>query len=215
MKIIGHRGAAGLAPENTLAAIRAGVKAGADFIEFDVRQTRDGQLVLCHDPGLSRTFNIDKKVADLTLKQIRQSCPELPTLSEALTASQCQGVIVELKEVVDAAQLVKVFQRFPKLDIRVASFEVAALKAVQKQSPGQFCYFLQHRHWRRTLKTVQTVKADGLGLHYAAINPFLYYIAKRRGLQIYIYTLNWPWLAKIYQRIYPQIFICTDKPRLI
>lgn len=212
MKIIGHRGAAGLEPENTLAAIRAGVKAGADYIEFDVRQTRDGQLVLCHDPDLSRTFNINQKVADLTLKQIRKTCPELPTLSEALKTSTCQGVIVELKEIVDAAQLNKTFQKFPKLDIRVASFSVPALRAVKHQSPGQFCYFLQHRHWRKALRTVRNTNTDGLGLHYAAINPFLYLTAKRRGLQIYVYTLNKPWLAKIYRRIYPQIFICTDNP---
>jgi glycerophosphoryl diester phosphodiesterase len=55
MLIIGHRGAAGLAPENTMAAIAAGIEAGSDMIEIDVRLTRDNQLVVIHDPRLVRT----------------------------------------------------------------------------------------------------------------------------------------------------------------
>ncbi len=46
---VGHRGAAGHAPENTLAAIRKGISLGADFIEVDVQRTRDGRLVVMHD----------------------------------------------------------------------------------------------------------------------------------------------------------------------
>lgn len=54
MKIIGHRGAAGLALENTLESLRAGINAGAHSIEFDVRLTKDGEVVLCHDSDLKK-----------------------------------------------------------------------------------------------------------------------------------------------------------------
>ena len=50
MELIGHRGGAALAPENSIAAIAASVAAGADGVEVDVRLTRDGVLVLAHDP---------------------------------------------------------------------------------------------------------------------------------------------------------------------
>ena len=77
MLIIGHRGAAGLAPENTMAAIAAGIEAGSDMIEIDVRLTRDNQLVvlglgktqqsLTYDP-VAKTFKTraeDKALRDL------------------------------------------------------------------------------------------------------------------------------------------------------
>lgn len=54
MEIIGHRGAAGLAPENTLAAIKKAIATGVDAIEFDVRLTKDHHLILSHDPTLNR-----------------------------------------------------------------------------------------------------------------------------------------------------------------
>ena len=53
-EIIGHRGAAGLAPENTLESFEAAISAGADRIEFDVRRTMDGQAVIFHDLTLDR-----------------------------------------------------------------------------------------------------------------------------------------------------------------
>lgn len=52
---VGHRGAAGLAPENTLAAFAAGVSHGADAIEFDVRMSADGRFVVIHDPKVDKT----------------------------------------------------------------------------------------------------------------------------------------------------------------
>ncbi|MCE9537534.1 MAG: glycerophosphodiester phosphodiesterase, partial [Nitrospirae bacterium] len=54
---IGHRGAAGHAPENTLEAIHKGIALGVDFVEIDVRRTADGVLVALHDESVSRTTN--------------------------------------------------------------------------------------------------------------------------------------------------------------
>jgi glycerophosphoryl diester phosphodiesterase len=53
-EIIGHRGAAGLAPENTLESLAAAIRAGADRVEFDVRRTQDGQAVVFHDLTVDR-----------------------------------------------------------------------------------------------------------------------------------------------------------------
>jgi glycerophosphoryl diester phosphodiesterase len=51
---IGHRGAAALAPENTIAAFEAALELGVDFVEFDVLETPDGALVVAHDPSVYR-----------------------------------------------------------------------------------------------------------------------------------------------------------------
>src|SRR6266496_1470994 len=72
MQIIGHRGAAGLAPENTLLAIQKALDAGADWIEFDVHLTRDGHLVVIHDPNILRVSGHYATIKRSDLESIRQ-----------------------------------------------------------------------------------------------------------------------------------------------
>lgn len=70
--IIGHRGASAVAPENTIAAFQAAVDAGADGIEFDVRLSRDGVPVVIHDDTLYRTGGVRRRVADLTVAELKK-----------------------------------------------------------------------------------------------------------------------------------------------
>lgn len=67
--VIGHRGAARFAPENTLVGIRRGAELGARMVEFDVQPTRDGTVVLMHDTTVNRTSNGAGPVADMTYEQ--------------------------------------------------------------------------------------------------------------------------------------------------
>lgn len=94
---IGHRGARGLAPENTLPAFRAGVAAGADGVELDVQRTADGHLVVFHDDDLQRIAGIRGSVVTSTLAQLaeldvgRHFAPRfagepIPTLDQVIEA---------------------------------------------------------------------------------------------------------------------------------
>jgi glycerophosphoryl diester phosphodiesterase len=69
--IIGHRGAAAVAPENTMAAFQEAIAAGADGIEFDVRLSRDGVPVVIHDSTLRRTARLSSRIADLTWAELQ------------------------------------------------------------------------------------------------------------------------------------------------
>jgi glycerophosphoryl diester phosphodiesterase len=69
--IIGHRGASLHTPENTLAAFKQAVNQSAVAIEFDVKLTRDRQVVVIHDPGVSRTTNGQGLVSKLSLDEIK------------------------------------------------------------------------------------------------------------------------------------------------
>lgn len=95
--VVGHRGTVKFAPENTIAAFRKAIEWGADLIEIDVRETRDGHLVLMHDSTVNRTTNGAGKVAAMTLAEIKQldagswfssefKGERVPTLREALVA---------------------------------------------------------------------------------------------------------------------------------
>ncbi len=68
--VTGHRGAAGLAPENTLLAMQRGMEAGADFLECDIHLTKDNEIVVCHDITINRTTTGKGKIASLTLDEI-------------------------------------------------------------------------------------------------------------------------------------------------
>ena len=108
--MIGHRGAAGAAPENTLASIRKAREFGATWIEFDVKLTKDGHAILFHDDCLERTTDGRGTVAATTLAQIRRldaggwfgpafRGEPVPTLEQALAlcAELGLGINVEIK----------------------------------------------------------------------------------------------------------------------
>lgn len=96
MELIGHRGAAALGMENTLGAIAAGIAAGADGVEIDVRLCADGVPVLMHDPDVTRTTGGSGRVADLSIAALRRlGVPALEEVIEAVPADRV--LVVELK----------------------------------------------------------------------------------------------------------------------
>ena len=100
--VIGHRGAAGLAPENTLASFSHAVRLGVDAVELDVHLSADGRLVVIHDAGVERTTNGSGKVAATTFAALRRldagDGERIPTLDEVLEAVPARvAVNIELK----------------------------------------------------------------------------------------------------------------------
>jgi glycerophosphoryl diester phosphodiesterase len=97
--VVAHRAGGGIAPENTLAAIRQAIRLGVDYVEIDVRTTKDGRLVIMHDGSVDRTTNGHGAVRSLTLAEIRALTPnnrfgarfdgeKVPTLDEVLTLAK-------------------------------------------------------------------------------------------------------------------------------
>ncbi|MCU6791389.1 glycerophosphodiester phosphodiesterase [Paenibacillus sp. WQ 127069] len=70
---IAHRGAAGDAPENTLAAFRLGLEQGCDAIELDVHLSKDGEIVVCHDHTINRTSDRSGAICELTVDELKQA----------------------------------------------------------------------------------------------------------------------------------------------
>jgi len=100
--ITSHRGAGSLEPENTLRAMHRAIALGVDQIETDVQLTKDGHLILMHDPTVDRTTNGTGKIAELTFAEIRQLDAGLgecvPTLEETLAITRGKVVLqIELK----------------------------------------------------------------------------------------------------------------------
>src|SRR5690349_5071240 len=96
--IIGHRGARVLWPENSLGGFRKTLALGVDAVEFDVHQTRDGGIVVIHDPTLERTTLAsgpvgDRSLVEATAVELRDAGGErVPTLDQALDVYQEGGL---------------------------------------------------------------------------------------------------------------------------
>ena len=131
--IVAHRGASGMAPENTMEAYRLGVEVGADAIELDVHLTADGQLAVIHDETLDRTTDRSGRVADLTMDEIREADAgarftrpddeghpfagqglRVPTLPEVLEwLPETTGLVIEIKARAAADAVVQAIDGHP------------------------------------------------------------------------------------------------------
>jgi glycerophosphoryl diester phosphodiesterase len=132
---IGHRGAAALAPENTLASFRAAVAAGVDVIEFDVIRLRGGELVVAHSYDLHEVSHGAQRgtLRSMELSELRAVCPQLPTLDEALAyfveEAPQTGIHLDLKTVGAALEIAAALDRFGLAERSlVSSFHHAALR---------------------------------------------------------------------------------------
>lgn len=107
-KVFAHRGFSATAPENTLAAFQAALKAGAEGLELDVQMTRDGQVVVIHDEKVNRTTDGVGWVKDFTLADIRMldagawfdaeyAGQKIPLLSEVLELVADTQVLVNIE----------------------------------------------------------------------------------------------------------------------
>jgi len=195
---IGHRGAAGYAPENTLASIKKAVTLGVDFVELDVQATKDRRLVIFHDRRVDRLTIGKGAVAELNLIDLRRLLlpggHAIPTLEDALKAAEGKvGVMLELK----VPGLVE-----PALEI---------LKRSGFAGPVIVASFFHHEllHLRRLRPTAQTLallvgqpitpagfaleaKATHVGIAFDTLDKAYVETLRAAGLQVFAFTVNDP-----------------------
>jgi glycerophosphoryl diester phosphodiesterase len=142
MLCIGHRGAAALAPENTLRSLRAAVDAGVDLIEFDVLELREGELVLAHSNDLFEVSHGAARgtVREQTLSALCDLAPELPTLDDAMAffvdEAPHVGLHLDLKSVGVEMKVVAALGRFGLVErTLVTSFLPRGLREIARIEP--------------------------------------------------------------------------------
>jgi glycerophosphoryl diester phosphodiesterase len=137
---VGHRGAAALAPENTLRSFEAALACGVDAIEFDVLDLAGGPLVLAHSNDLAEVSHgaVAGSVRDRSLDELREVAPELPTLDEALAflAGRDVALHVDLKLTTRLDEVAAALARYGLSERAVmSSFHLASLAAVAVHAP--------------------------------------------------------------------------------
>ncbi len=219
MQIIAHRGASSLEPENTVRSFITAQDYKVNMIELDVRESREGELVVFHDHRMSRLFGVHQNVSHFTVEELkkisRDAGREIPTLAEALAAIQIPV----------------------NFDVKVHGIEKKLMNHIKKFSPGA----LVSSTYPGVLKKIRALDENiRLGLligkgelhllpiiHYLTwklklhsihpknvlANPISIPILRTLGKEIYVWTVNEP---HEYQRI-KQLGvdgIFTDCPQL-
>jgi len=212
--VIGHRGAAARAPENTLAGLRRAKALGCSWVEFDVRLTGDGVPVLCHDPKLDRTTDGSGPVAARSFAAIRDCDagawfgPEfaderVPTLDEALTLAAELGLAanIEIKSergrdyATAAAIAATLRDRAPP--VLVSSFQlpaVAAIRALAPQAARGVLFHLVPRSWR---ETAHRLGCTAIGADHRRLWPGRVAAIRDAGYPLMAYTVNDPKRARL------------------
>ncbi|HEY3899057.1 MAG TPA: glycerophosphodiester phosphodiesterase family protein [Chthoniobacter sp.] len=197
---IGHRGAAGHEPENTLRSVRRAIEMGAHGIEIDVRLVH-GELLVMHDAKLDRTTNgrgllVRKPLAVLRSLDAGKG-ERIPTLREVIeTIGQRAFLNIELKGRGTAKPVSSLIDQFVRErgwqygDFLVSSFMRAELRAIpDPQIPIGLLLTRPTRLYALSARRV----------HASAVNPAVRYVtarfvedAHRRGLRVFPYTANSP-----------------------
>ena len=209
--VIGHRGAAACAPENTLAGLRKASELGCLWVEFDVRLTADGHLVLLHDDELARTTDGHGSAGASLFAALRRydagawfgRCFEgelVPTLAEAvaLLGELGIGANVELKAVrgreaeTGAAAAATLCRLWPSQLAAplISSFQQGALAAARAGAPGiarGILFRAVPKNWRAAAESLDcaAIHADHRRLHPAIVGE-----VRELGYPVLAYTVN-------------------------
>lgn len=221
MKIIGHRGARELAPENTLASIQAALDYHVDEIEIDVRVTKDGVAILYHDPEI----HLGDRQQGLVIKnhslaEIRQQKPDIALLEDAIRlVNKRARLMIELKPNEPIQSTVDTIHRvlsegWQPSDFILGSFSQRTLIELHKALPsietiviGKFSGLL-HARWR-----AQQLKTKNISLNHHTLWWGFIRLLVREGYTLYTYTLNDPKKAARFTR-YGLYGVITDRPDL-
>ena len=238
--VIAHRGAAGNAPENTLAAIEEALRQGAVAIEVDLHQSADGVVVAIHDDTVDRTTNGEGKVGDLTIAQLKAldaggwfdskfAGERIPTLEEVLRAvPEETALILEVKGGNGTypgieSRIIGALRQAGRLNVILKSFSIEVLAAFERLDPdyGRLYVFSAHipflnlivDDWLR-IGNAFDQNVSWLQKHSSFITEGFVRRAQGRGIQVVAWNVHDP--AKMREMIDLRVdAIETDYPGLL
>ncbi len=201
--IVAHRGAAAKAPENTLASIRQAINDKADWVEIDVQETIDGEVVVIHDSDFMKLAGIDLKVWNGTLGQIRDidigswfdqkfSTERVPTLVEVLEEAKGKaGVVIELKYYGHDQQLEQrvvdiVEQLGMANEVAIMSLKYEGIQKIRTLRPDWTIGLLS----AKAIGNLASLDVDFLAVAQGMATPGFVRRSHEQGKQVFVWTIN-------------------------
>ncbi|MFD0620178.1 glycerophosphodiester phosphodiesterase [Paenibacillus sp. GCM10027629] len=206
--IIAHRGSAGEAPENSMAAFELALRQGCDAIELDIHLSKDGELIVCHDRTIDRTTDGSGAIREMTVTELKQfdagrwfhekyAGERIPLLKEVFDlVPQDIMINVEIKETYEGQieeRLLQLLRDSNRLaQVVVSSFDHKSLRRLKHIEPEVKIGLLY------TMNAVDHHElANLIGVPVYALHPYGKLIdqedilrATSHGLQVYPWTIN-------------------------
>ncbi|ENL9790895.1 glycerophosphodiester phosphodiesterase [Listeria monocytogenes] len=210
-KIIAHRGDTMNAVENTVEAIESAAKAGADYSEIDIQETKDHQFVVFHDMTLRRLAGNSKRVADMTLKELQQTkvssgdySSHIASFDEIIKTSKRNKIdlLVEVKlhggESSDMVERLVALLKKEKVTDKylVQSLNQPVIEKIEQADPTLKTGIILALNIGNLPKT----SADFIVLEDFSINKRLLTQAKQNNKMVFVWTVNKEKLMQMYLR---------------
>ncbi len=193
---IGHRGASGHAPENTLKAFELAIEMGCPWIELDVYVV-DGQLVVIHDDELDRTTNGSGLVMDQSFEALRKldagDGEKIPTLKEVIELVNHRAVInIELKGAGTAEPLNQLLAGYLTRGWLADEFFISSFnhRELEKSDPAYRRGALFYKAVDSYTNRCKALQVASLNLAASLVTKEVVDTAHSEGLQVFVYTVN-------------------------
>lgn len=199
LTVIGHRGAMGIAPENTLKSFKKALDCGVDGVEFDV-QNIGGRLLVFHDDTLERTTNGKGLLAEHSVESLRQldagQGEQIPFLSEVIELIGDQAFInIELKGLDTAGlvmDLVKLLdkKRFKKEQFIISSYHFSELYLAYELDPEIRIGVIADEQANLALDFADEIDAYSFHPSFSLLDHDLVRSAHHAGMKVFVHTVN-------------------------
>ena len=198
---IGHRGANGHEPENTIGAFQKAIDLGCNAIELDVHLSSDKEIIVIHDQTIDRTTNGTGVVNQITLSELKKfridHNREIPTLKEVFEILDHNILInIELKSFEAAAKVLELIakyiyqNKFTYQNFLISSFDWNALTFCHAQSPRISLGVLTDNSIESALVFAKNINASAINPHFKLLNINNIKLMHDLGLKIYPWTVN-------------------------
>jgi len=218
LKIIGHRGAKGLAPENTLKAFEKAIEHGVDQVELDLRVTKDGVVVLNHNQDVTDPAGNKLPLKTHTFEELRVHKPDLITFESFLeSVGHKTHLLLDIKPHEPVQPIATIIQTqltagWPASTFSIGSFDQSILRAMHRAFPDIEIVVIEHWSGVRAQLRARQVHTKRISMRSWWLWRGFLRAMHRAGYQVSPYTLNNPQRAHKWQ---PYIYgIITDRPDL-
>jgi len=200
---IGHRGAAGLEPENTLMSFQKALDLGVDIIELDVHCLKTGRIIVIHDKKLDRTTDGKGYLREKGLSYIKNlnagKGEKIPLLEEALDLINKKAIVnIELKGEKTAKPVAEIIKKYVKEknwdynDFFISSFNCSRLKKIKKILPKVKIGLLIKTNTKEYLKAAKNLNVFSINVPFNLIKIRKNIIKKLQGegFRVFVWTVN-------------------------
>ena len=207
---IGHRGAAGYEPENTLRSFKKAIELGVDMIELDVHRTNDDKIVVIHDETVDRTTQGTGKVGEMTLAEILELDAGLgekvPTLDEAIDSVREKVPIdIEVKDAGLSEALGELLAKKMSAGAKAEDFVISSFmpgELSERDYPnGVRRVLLSDKDLSAAVDTAKELKCWGIGPKAEFVGKDLVEKSHAVGLKVIVWTVDDPLVAQELEHI--------------